>query len=577
MTHPVYNLIIRSLAAVGACLALATIASAEPSQDLLVGNGTPGPYALSWKNIEGGTEIVLVGQQTQMRGIDYTVDAGAGTVTFTRPLTAQSAASVHYDYDPARAVRSNAVGKVPLSFDLADNGSSRVSFDALYQAGSGGSGATAGASPGSITLGLGTSFQGSGAQLTTRLLFAPTLGGDAAVQNGSSLSRMGVSLSGGTQAGRAVQVSFGYAQAGAHMTTAGDNGLLAGRQTLTLGTSLAPAKTVQASAQWTQSAPTAAGGGGASTQTSATLSIAPAANLSLQTHWTDASGGSAPEAQTANVSLHAAPTTTSTVDVSFVSKNSAGESNDTQALSLAAALTASKAVALNAAIGQTRDQSGQVSRQQVGLDLMPGSALQIQTSLALHQTPTAQTATATVGGQVQPVSFLQFAASYKDRMASAGDAALTDTIDTSLLRLTLLPVRGVSLTGSYAQNPDNGGSAAQHLSQRGLGLETTFGALSMSGGYDWQRQTDTQIVGTTVRVGVGLHLSPATQLDGTYKQTLSGIGDSPTGTSLYGFGLMHTLGDRFHLSLDGTMQKPVTSAATAPPDYTANASLGMKF
>lgn len=568
-----HSFVAQSLAALGACLALTSLACAEPSQDLLVGNGTFGPYALSWKNIVGGTEIVLVGQQTQMRGIDYTLDANAGTVTFTRPLMAQSAASVHYDYDPARAVRANAFGKVPLSFNLAESGSSRVSLDALYQAGS----AAAGAAPGSLTLELGTSVEGAAGQLSTRLLFAPTLGGSANENSGSSLSRMGVSLSGSTQAGRPVQMSFGYAQAGAHMTTAGDNSLTAGRQTLTLGTILAPSKTVQASAQWTQSAPAAAGGGPASTQAAAALSVAPSATLSLQMHWTDQSGGSAPETQTADVSLHAAPTPASTLDASFASQSSAGKGADTQAMNLAAALAPSKTVALHAAVGQTHDPSGLASQQQVSLALTPSSAVQLQTSLALHQTQTAQTSTVMVGGQVQPLSFLQFAAAYKGRTASAGDAVTTDTLDTSTASLMLLPLRGVALTGTYAQNPDNGGSTAQRLAQRGLGLETTFGALSVSGGYDWQRHLDTQLVGTALHVGVGLHLSQATQLDGTYRQTLSGTGDNPTGSNLYGFGLTHTLGDRFHLSLDGTMQTPVTPTATANPDYTANANLGMKF
>ncbi len=577
MTRFLHSFVIQSLAAFGACLVLTALACADPSQDLLVGNGSPGPYPLSWKHIAAGTEIVQVNQQTQMRGLDYTLDADAGTVLFTRPLSAQSAASVHYEYDPARAVRVSLVTKVPLSFNLAEGSNSRVSFDALYQAGNGGGGAAVNAAPGKITLGLGTRLQGGASQLSTRLMFAPALGGQEGAQSGSSLSHMGISLSGSTQAARALQVSFGYTQAGAKMTTASDNGLAAGRQTLTLGTTLAPSSKMQASVNWAQSASTVAGGTAASTQTSAALSIAPTANLSLQTHWTEATGGSAPNTQTADVRLHAAPTTTSSVDAVFASKNNAGAGGDTQALNLAAALSPNKTLAVHADVGQTRDGNGAVNQQQVGLALTPTAAIQLQTSLALHQTPTAQTSTATVGGQVQPMSFFQFAATYKDRTASAGDTLPADALDTSLVRLTLLPLRGVSLTGSYAQNPDNNGSAPQRLAQRGLGLETTFGALSVSGGYDWQRQTDTQIVGTMLHVGVGLHLSQDTQLDGSYRQTLSGTGDSSTGANIFGFGLTRTLGDRFHLSLDGTMQKPVTPAVPANPDYTAHASLGMKF
>ncbi len=572
-----HHCIIKSLAASVVWFALAASTCANPSQDLVVGNGTPGPYPLSWKNIDGGTEVILVNQQTQMRGIDYTLDAVAGTVTFTRSLTLQSTVSVHYEYDPARAVRGSLVNKVPLSFNLADRGGSHVSFDAVYQAASAGAGATATAAPGTLTLGLGTSLQGNTAQLSTHLLFAPALGGDTHAQNGGSLSQMGVSLSGNAQAARAVQVSFGYAQAGAKMTTAGDNGLAAGRQTMTLGTDFTPSKRVQAIVNWVQAAPVAAGSGAASTQTSAAVTVAPAANLSLQTHWTHTSGGSAPASQTADISLHAAPTASSTFAASFASKNSAAPSADTQALNLAATLAPSKTIAVNAALTQMRDVSGATNNQQVGLTLTPASTVQLQTSLALHQTQIAQTSLATVGGQVQPLSFLQCAASYKGRTASAGDAILADSLDTSLVSLTLLPMRGVRLSGSYAQNPDSGSITPQALAQRGLGLETTFGIVSVSGGYDWQRQSATQVVGTTMHFGVGLHLSQATQLDGSYKQTLIGASDALTGNSIYGFGLTHTLGDRFHLSLDGTMQKPVAPTIPANPDYTANASLGMKF
>jgi hypothetical protein len=100
-------------------LAVASAAWGDSTRDVLIGNGTAGPYSLSWKQFAVGTEAVRVNTLIQTRNLDYTVDVNNGTISFTHPLPAQSAAEVRYDYDPAHAVRSNANLTIPLAFDLA--------------------------------------------------------------------------------------------------------------------------------------------------------------------------------------------------------------------------------------------------------------------------------------------------------------------------------------------------------------------------------------------------------------------------------------------------------------------------
>ena len=78
-------------------------------------------------------------------------------------------------------------------------------------------------------------------------------------------------------------------------------------------------------------------------------------------------------------------------------------------------------------------------------------------------------------------------------------------------------------------------------------------------------------------MGVGLRLSNALQLTGSYQETLSGIGLTPAGTNQYTFGLTHNLGDRFSLSMNGTMQQQTCQTSSTPAAYTASANLGMKF
>ena len=84
-------------------------------------------------------------------------------------------------------------------------------------------------------------------------------------------------------------------------------------------------------------------------------------------------------------------------------------------------------------------------------------------------------------------------------------------------------------------------------------------------------------MGTSLHVGLGLRFSADTQLTGDYKQDLTGVGDTPAGTSAYTVGLTRNLGERFNLSLNGTMQQAVGPGSAAPANVTASANLGMKF
>nr|MDQ2688053.1 porin [Armatimonadota bacterium] len=236
-----------------------------------------------------------------------------------------------------------------------------------------------------------------------------------------------------------------------------------------------------------------------------------------------------------------------------------------------------KTFSVTAAAAQTRQGSASVDSQEVRVALNPRPEIHLQTGLALKQTDQFQTTTATIGAVARPTSFLQFSALYRDRTAPIADTAASDTLDTGTAKVTLTPVAGLRLTGTYAQNPDTNGADPQRLAQRGVGLETSLGALSLTGGCDWSSQGQDSTDSAALRLGIGLRFSRALQLTGGYKQTLTGQGDAATGTSLYTVGLTHNLGDRFNLSMTGAKAQPLGPANTATPDYTANANLGMKF
>ncbi len=584
-------------------LSAASAAWGDTAHDVLMGNGTAGPYPLSWKQIVPNTDAVQVNALAQTRLVDYVIDPDAGTVTFTHPLPAQSAAEVRYDYDPGHAIHTGANLAIPLSLDLTHSAHGSLSLDAMYKR----DGASPDTDPGTLAVGLGGGWQNARTQLTTRLLFAPALDSDSkSPPSSDSLARTGMAVSGATQASRVARFSFGFSRVGADMgQTASDNGWQAGAETLTLGSSLTPSRQVAASVNYSQSDPLSHDQR-RTDALAAGLTITPAQSLQLQTHWTEATaggvttetddlsvaaqpsktlslqadagqaGGQAGTTQTADLKINAQPTAATQVAASIATQDAPGTASDSQAINLAAQVAPSKVVTVSAGAAQTRQGDVDAAQQQVSLAVTPLAQIQLHTGLTLRQTDQFQTTAATFGGALQPASFVQFSGAYTSRNAPMADTAAADTLDSSAAQVALAPFRGLKFTGHYAQNPDDGG-ALQRLARRGVGLETSIGALSLSGGYDWSRQYDTPTVGTTLNLGVGLRFSRALQVTGGYQQTLVGVGDAPTGANVYTVGLTHNLGDRFNLSMNGTVQQPTGQTTAATPDYTASANLGMKF
>ena len=115
----------------------ARLRAAAAVQDICFGNGTSGPFPLSWKHITPGTESVTVNGLPQLRGLDYTLDADNGAVTFTRSLPARSAAAVTYEPDPTQAQRNDTRRTIPLSVDLLRGEHGYFSFNALGKQGAG--------------------------------------------------------------------------------------------------------------------------------------------------------------------------------------------------------------------------------------------------------------------------------------------------------------------------------------------------------------------------------------------------------------------------------------------------------
>ena len=562
------------LTTLGLMLVLPGLCDVPPAQDLCFGNGTSGPFPLSWKHITPGSESVSINGLPQLRGLDYTLDADNGVVSFVRPLPARSVAAVSYQPDPAQAQRNGDARTLPLSVDLLRGEHGYFSFNAIGKQGQDTSG--------DLTLGVGAGWSGGpNARLSSHLFYTPV----SAVQAGkdapadSADKRIGLSLSGSAKAAGWALFSFGFARAGVSLADAGDDSLRAGQQLFSLSSHLTPIKTVSASIDFHQASPTDGPQTGATNTMSVAVSVMPSDKTQVAATLAQTGTAVGGMTQTQGLTLDAHPTTKLEVSASYGGKNAPGTNADSSDLSLKTVLSPTKIVSLETSAGQSKLGAATTDQQSVLLTLNPHPAMQFGAGLALRQRATdgspdsLNTAVASVSGALRPLSFVEFSASYKSRMAPARDTAAGDLFDTSAARVALSPFKSVRLVGTYAQNPDDGGDVLQRLARKGVGLETTFGALGLAGGYDWSRRYDARDTEETIHADLGLRFSPATRLTVGFQARQNALDPSTSQSVAYSIGFTHTLGDRFSLSLNGKRQQ----TAAAASDYNASANLGMKF
>ena len=563
------------LTTIGLLLALPGLGAAPAVQDIRIGNGTPGPFALSWKHILVGTERVTVNGLPQLRGLDYDLDADGGTVTFTRALPAQSAAAITYEPDPAQAQRNDTSRTIPLSVDLMRGEHGYFSFNALGKQGTDTSG--------DLTLGVGAGWQGGhGTQLASHFFYTPVTafpseeGSKSDVA--SSAKRMGLSVAGSTAASNWALFSFGFSRAGISLENTGDSGLTAGHQLLTLSSRLAPTKTMQAQVNFSQSSPTDDPKTGTTKNTSVALTVTPSGRMQIGATLAQSGTGTSGMTQTQSVTVDSRPTPKLEVSAAYDGKNAPGTDGDSQTLNLKTVLTPTAAISLEASAAQSRLGAATNDQQSVQLSLNPRATVHLGAGLTLRQKgmegslDSLSTAVASFNGTLRPLSFVEFSGSYKSRMAPAGDTDVADLFDTSAARIALSPFKSVHLTATYAQNPDDN-ATLQRLASKGLGLETSFGALGLSGGYNWSRRYGAADTEESIHADLGLRFSEATRLTVGFQTSQNALDPSTSQSVAYTVGFTHNLGDRFSLSLNGKRRQ--TSAA--PSDYKASANLGMKF
>ena len=599
------HIVIASIVAISASAPVG--AMPQRVQDLFIGTGTASTFQLSWRNITPLTEAVSINSVLAVRNIDYTINSNNGSITFNQPLPNRSAATVTYDYDTTYAHRASTPMTVPLSVDLAQSENSDVTFDATYKGYAG----TDRTTPNALSMGLGGQWSvGNDTQLSTKFLYAPSSSTDQNQnQNGhSAFDQSGIVFGAHTAFGKLSKLSFGFSQAGLNVGDAAPtNGLTLGARIYSLGTHFDASSKLGIDADYSQIDHLKLSDGSAthtnigmnfdatsnlhvkshwsdstdsrqhqSTNTDLSITADPTAGLHIQTDLSQAAAGHNAGQTAADIALSAKPNTKTSVDASYSTEDDIG-SGEHHTLNLGASIVAAPTLTLNA---QEHD-SGQGGTAQathlVGVALRPNADVDINAHISFRDLNQAQSTIATVSTVLRPASFLNVSGGYTKRSANSDDPNTLDAVDSSDAKLTVSPSHAVQVYGTYQQNPTQQDGLTQRQAQHGVGVEAKLGMLSVTGGYNWIDQYHQNGLGSQLQVGVGLQMASTTSLTGGYQENVNGLDGDRTASDQYSFGLKHDLGDRFNLSLDGTVSHPVDTVTTNGPQYSATANLGMKF
>src|SRR5258708_37397522 len=159
--------------------------------DIFIGKNVVGPYLLSWKDIEPGSETISVNGRLFYRSQDYNLDPVTGVLTFAHPLRTGQIARVDFRYIPGQSTAMPPGAPIPFDFKLFGGANSSLNFNALFQPQTNSPvkpGSPTGSQTGLMLLGFGgKNSLGTQSTLTSKLFFDPG-GGKLLGSSGIQLS-----------------------------------------------------------------------------------------------------------------------------------------------------------------------------------------------------------------------------------------------------------------------------------------------------------------------------------------------------------------------------------------------------
>ncbi|MGI8970670.1 MAG: hypothetical protein ACR2HB_08180, partial [Dehalococcoidia bacterium] len=211
--------------------------------------------------------------------------------------------------------------------------------------------------------------------------------------------------------------------------------------------------------------------------------------------------------------------------------------------------------------------------QETAVELSPLRELQVAGALGLEAVAAGVTHTRSLSGSLKPAPFLDLSGAYKTRDLPVGDSIVTQDV-----HLTLTPVRGFKLQGSYVENPEGPDGQVLKTTDTSLGVDSTIGSLAFGGSYTEGAGSAAPEQRDQSEFRLALNLWGHARLYSDYKTSQERAG-SVTENQTLSLGFTRSLSDHFYLLLEGDLTEVQVNGVPQPglTDQRAQAKLALRF
>lgn len=603
--------------------------------DILTGNNTPGPYFLSWNNIEDGSDSVVLDGSILRKIQDYNIDCKTGIITFTKPLKAGSLVRISYRRKSGVSQANSAKASIPLKLDLAQSDRGGLSIIGLYKQQSNGRSAQA---PGFGIFGIAGSRKWSPSAESSTLFLTGT-----GSEGGDFWERSAFRIGTTAAAGKKLKLAASYLRSGEDFTGASDYNLQKGMEIADLSIGIAASSNLSAESSIRRTQDIGGAGKGTETllaehkmryQPTKQATVA-ASHSSLQTSDPNGNVSSATldvlkidsklknasasvlleqksidsntiddTVTTRKVDLNLNPAKMVNLEASIADVTSEAKGNDKSAsLQVTAQPLNNVGVRLNYAL-QESDFLPDTQTHKVFIDTHPSKSMRISAGVGRHVLGVRTDEIREARIEYKPHASAYLSGSYLSNESSAGNSSAAEIVaasklfnildlsgrykirgadsgkrsDTLAADLVLKPGKRFSLIGKYAVNPENAVGAVLAQDMRSVGLKTDIGAISISGAFNSCEDKYLQRLTSGREFGLSFGAFGRGLLSAVYKESFTTAG-SIFGTKTYNFGYVHNAGSDFNLTIGGsiTQYEQDRRLLNDRTLYEAQAKLGLRF
>ncbi len=195
--------------------------------DVMLGKNMKGPYYLSWRPVEQGTENVQLNGRRLQRDKDYTIDYASGTIAFTEAVDSKSIIRIEYSRDPQKAVQNTTPTVLPMSYDLLRKQDASLQLLGLYKQGDANN-----QNPTDITVfGFAGERKSKEAAMSSMFLYGGEGSSSTSDSDKSFLDQSALKLGGSTKTDD-FQLNMSYARIGEHFAGAKEYKLQQGSEVM---------------------------------------------------------------------------------------------------------------------------------------------------------------------------------------------------------------------------------------------------------------------------------------------------------------------------------------------------------